>query len=124
ETVTDVELRAPRTIEEAGLSRDLVTQLVLKTLHFAGERAGTELSRRIGLPFMALEPVVRLIKSQHQVEISGGALGAPSYVYRITDAGRTRAMLFLEQSHYVGHAPVPLEHYRRYMEAFKAATTQ
>ena len=124
ETVTDVELRAPRTIEEAGLSRDLVTQLVLKTLHFAGELSGTELSRRIGLPFMALEPVVRGIKQQHQVEISGGALGAPSYLYRITDVGRTRAMLFLEQSHYVGHAPVPLEQYRRYMNAFKSATTQ
>jgi predicted ATPase with chaperone activity len=121
ETAAGIELRAPRTIEEAGLSRDLITQLVLKTLHFSGELSGTELARRIGLPFMALEPVVRAIKQQNQVEIFGGALGAPSYVYRITDTGRTRAMLFLEQSHYVGHAPVPLEQYRRYMEAFKAA---
>jgi predicted ATPase with chaperone activity len=30
-------------------------------------------------------------------------------------------MLFLEQSHYVGYAPVPLEQYRRYMYAYKAA---
>jgi predicted ATPase with chaperone activity len=124
ETATEVGLRAPRTIEEAGLSRDLMTQLILKTLHFAGELTGTELSRRIGLPFLALEPVIRGIKQQHQLEISGGALGAPSYVYRITDAGRTRAMLFLEQSHYVGYAPVPLEQYRRYMHAFKAAMSQ
>ena len=35
--------------------------------------------------------------------------------------GRTRAMLFLEQSHYVGVAPVPLAQYQRYMAAFKAA---
>ena len=124
ETVTDVQLRAPRTIEEAGLSNDLMTQLVLKTLHFAGELSGTELARRIGLPFMALEPVIRGIKAQHQLEISGGALGAPTYVYRITDTGRARAMLFLEQSHYVGHAPVPLEQYRRYMRAFKTSNSQ
>src|SRR5262249_740320 len=70
---TDVhDLRAPRTLEDAGLSRDLVTQLVLKTLHFSGEITGTELARRLGLPFMALEPVVTAIKQQHQVEIAGG----------------------------------------------------
>jgi len=123
ETASGVQLRAPRTIEEAGLSRDLITQLVLKTLHFAGELTGTELARRLGLPFMALEPVVQTIKQHHQLEISGGALGAPSYLYRITDPGRTRAMLFLEQSHYVGYAPVPLEQYRRYMDAYKATTS-
>jgi predicted ATPase with chaperone activity len=118
---TALDLRAPRTLEEAGLSRDLITQLTLKTLHFSGELTGTELSRRLGVPFLALEPVIAGIKQQHQVEISGGALGAPSYHYRITDIGRSRAMLFLEQSHYVGCAPVPLQQYRKYMEAFRAS---
>jgi predicted ATPase with chaperone activity len=41
-----------------------------------------------------------------------------SYRYRITDSGRSRAMLFLEDNHYVGVAPVPLAHYWRYMSAF------
>ncbi len=117
-------LSAPRTLSEAGLSQDLVIQLVLKTLHFAGELSGTELSRRLGLPFMAIEPVLTAIKQQHHCEIRGGALGAPSFHYRITDAGRSRAMLFIEQNHYVGHAPVPLSQYRAYMEAFKAAMPQ
>jgi predicted ATPase with chaperone activity len=119
-----LELPAPRSLEEAGLSRDLVTQLVLKTLHFAGELTGTELARRIGLPFHVIEPVVSAIKQQHHLDISGGALGSHSYRYRITDAGRARAMLFLEQSHYVGMAPVPLVQYCRYMEAFKASAPQ
>jgi len=121
ERTAALNMRAPKTLEEAGLSRDLITQLILKTLHFSGELTGVELARRLGLPFMALEPVVATIKQQHQVEISGGALGAPSYLYRITDIGRSRAMLFLEQSHYVGCAPVPLEQYRKYMQAFQAA---
>jgi predicted ATPase with chaperone activity len=112
---------APRTLEEAGLSRDLVTQIVLKTLHFSGELSGTELARRVGLPFFAIEPVVDTLKQHHHVAISGGALGAPSYHYRITDHGRSRAMLFLEHSHYVGHAPVPLAQYSTYMHAFKAS---
>jgi predicted ATPase with chaperone activity len=110
---------APRTLQEAQLSADLVTQLVLKTLHLSGELTGTELARRLGLPFFAIEPVLMTIKQHHHCEISGGALGSPSYRYRITDAGRARAMLFMEHNHYVGYAPVPLSQYREYMAAFK-----
>jgi predicted ATPase with chaperone activity len=111
--------RAPKSLEDAGLSRDLVTQLVLKTLHLSGELTGTELARRLGLPFFAIEPVLSVIKQHHQCEISGGALGSPTYRYRITDAGRARAMLFMEHNHYVGYAPVPLRQYCEYMAAFK-----
>jgi len=115
------DLPAPRSLEQAGLSRDLMTQLILKTLHLSGELTGTELARRVGLPFHAIEPIVSASKQQHHLDIAGGTLGSHSYKYRITDAGRTRAMLFMEQSHYVGVAPVPLAQYRAYMEAFKAA---
>ena len=115
--------KAPRTLADAGLSADLVTQLVLKTLHLSGELTGTELAKRLGLPFLAIEPVIDAIKQQHQCEVSGGLFGAPSYRYRITDAGRARAMLFMDHNHYVGHAPVPLAQYREYMQGF-ASTAQ
>jgi predicted ATPase with chaperone activity len=116
--------KVPRTLEEAGLGFDLVTQLVLKTLHLGGDLSGTELARRIGLPFLAIEPVLMGIKGQHQCEVSGGILGSPSYRYRITDAGRQRAMLFMEHNHYVGQAPVPLAQYRRYMHRFQASVKE
>jgi predicted ATPase with chaperone activity len=119
ETAPALAPAAPRTLADAGLGHDLVTQLVLKTLHLAGELTGTELARRIGLSYFTIEPVLSAIKQQHHCEISGGTLGSASYKYRITDAGRTRAMLFLEHNHYVGYAPVPLEQYRAYMHAFK-----
>jgi len=115
---------APKSLEEAGLSRDLVTQLILKMLHLSGELPGTELARRLGLPFFALESILAGIKQQHQCEISGGALGSPTYRYRITDAGRSRAMLFMEHNHYVGYAPVPLAQYCEYMAAFKQSARQ
>jgi predicted ATPase with chaperone activity len=111
--------KAPKTLDDAGLSRDLITQLILKMLHLSGELTGTELARRLGLPFFAFESVLTVIKQQHQCEISGGALGSPSYRYRITDVGRARAMLFMEHNHYVGYAPVPLSQYCKYMTAFK-----
>src|SRR5688572_2145880 len=110
---------APTTLAEAGLSLDMVLQLALKTLHFSGDLTGIDLARRLGLRFSVLEPALEALKAQHHVEVSGGALvGGPSYRYRITDAGRTRAQLFLEGNHYVGAAPVPLEQYKAYMRGF------
>ena len=112
---------APTTIEEAGLSLDMLTQLALKTLHFSGELTGAELGRRLGLNFSVIEGVLDALKVQRHVEIAGGAMvGRASYRYRISDAGRTRAALFLESNHYVGIAPVPFEQYQRYMQNFQA----
>jgi predicted ATPase with chaperone activity len=66
-----------------------------------------------------IEPAMDFLKAQHQVEIgSGTMMGRASYRYRITDAGRQRAVLFLESNHYVGVAPVPFEQYKKYMNAF------
>lgn len=111
---------APNTLEEAGLSLDLVLQLVLKTLHFVGELSGSDIANRLGVKFSVIDPALQALKAQHQVEVAGGAMiGGPSYRYRITDAGRVRAQLFLESNHYVGAAPVPLAQYKRYMAEFK-----
>jgi hypothetical protein len=109
---------APRTMAESGLSHDLLTQLVLKLLHFGADYSGQEVARRLGLEFSVIEPVLDFLRLSHQCEVFGGdMIGGPSFRYRITDAGRRRALLFLEQSHYVGVAPVPLAEYRQYMDA-------
>jgi len=110
--------RAPATLEESGLSLDLLLQLSLKTLHLAGELTGGALAQRLGLRFQVIEPVLDMLKIERHCEIVGGSmLGSAAYRYRITDAGRVRAAMFLDQNHYVGKAPVPLEQYRRYMTA-------
>src|ERR1043166_5185673 len=107
---------APTTLQESGLSFDLILQLALKTLHFAGDLSGTELAQRLGLRFSVIEPAVDFLKSQRQVEIAGGGMVGPAtYHYRTTDPGRTRRALFLESSQYVGVAPVTFDDYRRYM---------
>lgn len=110
---------APPTMQACGLSLDLITQLALKTLHFAGELAGSELAARLGLCWPVIEPAMEGLKSQRQVEVVGGSfLGGATFRYRITDAGRNRAALFLEGNSYVGAAPVPLGQYRAYVEDF------
>jgi predicted ATPase with chaperone activity len=109
----------PQTLEQTGLSFDLILQLILKTLHFAGEVTGAGLATRLGLSHSAIQPVLEHLKLTHLVEISGGGLlGGPSFEYQITTAVRNRALLFLEQSHYVGVAPVPFTHYEAYMQRF------
>jgi predicted ATPase with chaperone activity len=113
---------APNSLEEAGLSLDLLTQLTLKHLHFAGDLKGSEVAARLGVNFSVVEPALEFLKVQHQLEVAGGAItGAASYRYRITDAGRTRAALFLQTNQYVGMAPVPYEQYRRYMRDYVAS---
>jgi hypothetical protein len=110
---------APRSIEETGLSADLVLQIVTKTLHLGGELSGTDLSERLGVSYQIIEPALSLLKREHHCEISGGtAIGGPSFRYRLTDAGRVRAALFLEHDHYIGALPVPLEQYATYMKQF------
>src|SRR5689334_11266958 len=111
--------QAPTDLQQTGLSADLVLQIVTKTLHLAGELSGTELSERLGVSFQIVEPALALLKREHHCEISGGALlGGPSFRYRLTDAGRIRAALFLEHDHYIGALPVPIEQYAHYMEQF------
>src|SRR5688572_19620493 len=118
--IADLHPPAPKTLEDAGLTHDFVTQLLLKVMHFGSDYSGLELARRIGLQFPVIEPVLDFLKRSHQCEIYGGSMiGGPSYRYRITDEGRRRALLFLDNNKYVGVAPVPLAQYREYLEAFR-----
>ncbi len=111
---------APQTIEAAGVSFDLVMQLVAKTLHFSGGLAGTELALRLGVPFSLVEPCLELMKRERHVEITGGGLlGPPSYRYRLTESGHARAGVYFEQNQYVGYVPVPLDQYMVYMREFR-----
>jgi hypothetical protein len=113
---------APSTLEQAGLNVDVMQQLVLKTLYFGGELTGSEIARRLGLGFGVFEASLEFMKHQRMIEIGGGSVfGGASYRYRITDAGRSRAALALEQNQYVGVAPVPIAQYQRYMNEFRAA---
>ena len=118
-----VDLSAPTTLADTGLSEDLITQLVIKLLHFNANCTGVEIAHRVGLEFAVVESILETLKRSHQCEVvGGGLLGAPSFRYRITDHGRRRAQLFLEHNQYVGAAPVPLSQYREYMTKFQQAT--
>ena len=114
---------APQRLEDTGLPGDLVLQIVAKTLHAAGELTGTQLGERLGVRFEILEPALNMLKREQQCEISGGALvGGPAFKYRLTDAGRVRAALFLRENHYIGALPVPLHQYQEYIREVRRRT--
>ena len=110
---------APSRLGETGLTEDLVTGLVLKSLHTHGTASGTELVKRLGLMFGVLEPILESLKVQRFCEIVGGAMiSGASYRYRLSEAGHQRAAGFLRQNSYCGIAPITLQQYRRYMDEF------
>jgi predicted ATPase with chaperone activity len=109
---------APRTLEETGLPFELVHQLVTKTLHISGELSGSELASRLGVLFSVIDPFLDELRRERFCDITGGAMGSQSYVYRLSEAGHTRALAFLERNQYVGKLPVPLSQYRTYMKEF------
>jgi hypothetical protein len=119
--MTTIAPQAPLTLEETGLSFDLVLQVATKTLFFAGELTGVELAGRLGVGFQVVEPALEQLRRERQCEIAGGTtIGALSYRYRLTDAGRTRANLFLEHNRYVGPLPVSLAQYAAYIRQLAA----
>ncbi|MCB0178627.1 MAG: ATP-binding protein [Anaerolineae bacterium] len=112
-------LEEPRTIEDTGLSQGFLNDLTLKTLYFGGAMLGARIAQSLHLYFSGVvEPVLRGLKAEHLVEVTGGsALSPASYHYTITSKGSERARELLERNRYVGPCPVSLEQYTQVIEA-------
>lgn len=113
--------RAPKTLEETGLTAHLLEQLFIKAL-YGGEATGLVLADRMRVSYAILEPIVERVRVERLVEVRGASgSSSASYRYALTDLGRERARQYLDQNQYVGAAPVPLESYVSYMRALSAA---
>jgi predicted ATPase with chaperone activity len=100
----------PPTLEQAGLSDDLVEALVLKRLLAVGRESGRALAEHVCLPMGMLEDVFQRLRTR-QLMTHKGAAALNDYVYALTDQGREFAQHQLEVCSYVGSAPVPLTDY-------------
>ncbi len=109
---------APKTLAETGLDPDFVYQIVLKTLHLTGAQSGSELAGKLGVSFSVIEPCIEMLKRDRHLDIAVGSVSPAAYVYRLTEAGHSRAAEFNEHNQYSGYLPVPIEQYRAYMDAF------
>ena len=110
--------RIPVTLEDLGLSEEFIIDLLLKTLYMQGARTGKQLTESLCLPFPFVDEQVLMLQQRRFVEVRGTS--GPSragYVFDLTAAGRDRAREASATSQYVGPAPVPLQQYRRWVEA-------
>jgi len=109
--------RPPESLEEAGLSEELVGGLVLKALYARGTALGLDLFDMLALPMSILDDVIQQLQEQRLVEVHttrGPRRG--EWVFKLTGAGRKRAAEELEMCRYVGPAPVPFDDFRRWVE--------
>lgn len=108
----------PMTLEETGLKRGFVTQLVLRHILKLGIETASEAVETTRLAY----PIVAQIMEQMDgdglltVKRSTGAGSFAQMNYALTSAGHHAAEEAMRHSQYVGPAPVTLEAFRRRVE--------
>ncbi|MDR3633028.1 MAG: AAA family ATPase [Isosphaeraceae bacterium] len=96
--------------EEAGLNHTQVESLILKYLAAIGVASGRKIAIELGLPFGPFPPFLRNLKNQQIVAYTNAA-SVNDYEYSLTDAGRARASMYMDECSYIGTAPVPFDDY-------------
>jgi len=106
----------PRTLDDTGLSRNFLAELIAKHLYSAGVLTLRQLSERIALAGPVLEDLILFLRAEAYIEVRS-AIGDSGLRYALTDRGRALALDALYKSGYVGRAPVPLDDYTRIVKA-------
>lgn len=108
---------APESIADTGLTPEAITELLLKTLYVQGARSGQELVESLCLPFAIVDELLLTLQHQRLIEVKRTAgAGRGGYIFDLTAAGSERAREAMAAGQYVGPAPVPLAHYRTWIE--------
>jgi hypothetical protein len=105
----------PDRIEDLGISRALVTDLILRYLWLHGSGTLAALSERLKLSFGVLEAMFHQFRQQHILDVKG-MLGN-DYMFTLTDRGRDMAIARNEVCQYAGPAPVSLQQYHQVVKA-------
>lgn len=102
--------RAPATLREAGVSQAVMERIIMRFLLQAGSLAGRRIGMQLKLPFRLVEPVLRQLRSEKQIDLAG-TTATGDCEYLLTPLGRERAQQYVEECSYFGAAPVPLSDY-------------
>lgn len=114
---------APQTLAEAGLSEALCESLVFKALLAHGSMSSRQIARITALPGKSVAATLGVMKLQQLVFYRDqAAMG--DFEYGLTESGRMRARLEVDECAYLGPAPVPLDDYIRAVKAQGIATVE
>lgn len=106
---------SPANLAATGISRAVLTDMVLKTAHGVSQITTEAAAVRLHLPQAVVGEILEHLRTENLLETLGHD-GPFGYRYSITQRGRERAERLLELSGYVGPAPVSLESYRAMLE--------
>ncbi len=108
--------KAPRSIDDTGLSISSLLNLMIKTIHATGETTVPAIGAALRLPPGVVQEMFAEAKKRRLLEALGSAGGeglATEVRYALTTAGAQWARGALEQNEYLGPAPVTLEAFRQ-----------
>jgi hypothetical protein len=105
----------PRNIAETGLSRGMLLGLVLKFMRLQSCETLPELSQRLHLSHAVIQEILDDATTQKLIHVLGSvSTGIVRYIrYALSDHGRDAAGEAMEQTQYLGPAPVSLAAYQR-----------
>ena len=103
----------PRTVQDTGLTREFLGDLLCKHLLNHGTLSLAELAKLMRLSGSIIENILEFIRSEARVEVRPARPDVPGILYALTDRGRSSALDAMLRSGYVGPAPVPLHDYSR-----------
>ena len=107
---------APDNLNQTGLNEKLIEDLIFKLLHSRGVLTGRQIAGEICLPFKSIEHILLDLKQQLFLAYKSDS-GMNDFVYMLTEQGRTKAIIGVESSAYVGSAPVPFTEYLKSVES-------
>ena len=105
----------PDRVEDLGIPRSLVTDLILRYLWLHGAGTLATLNTALKLSFPVLETLFHQFRQQQLLEVKG-MLGN-DYSFTLTSAGRALATARNEVCQYVGPAPVSIQQYHQVVKA-------
>jgi hypothetical protein len=111
----------PTSVEELGLNRGFVIEMLLRVLYVKGRVTAGALAAHLRIPFYGIiSPLMEEMRMQELIDIAGQiGLGDSGYEYVLTKRGIERAADAMEKTAYAGVMPVPLN---RVIESIKLQT--
>jgi hypothetical protein len=105
--------KAPRTVDAAGISREAMLELMIKTIHISGLETISQISSYMKVMRSVVHELLEDARSLTLVEVRGSVDGGMSSEmrYGLTSKGHSKADDALNKSQYVGPAPVPFDEF-------------
>jgi hypothetical protein len=111
--------RAPKTLAELGIDVTLLRDILIKTMLRRNLDSVISLAKALCVTVPVAQELIEITRDYKMIETLGSSRldDSNNLRYKLTDIGRTAALDALAQSEYFGAVPVPLEAYKRQVEA-------